>query len=120
MKAFWGSVVLFCLLIGAITVNGHYVRARTEELTAITDALLPEETRSDALKRLDSFWEENRKYLAISIKRSDLHEAEELSVLLKEALRIGEEQDFYRYRALLSEKAKEFDRTERISPESIF
>ncbi len=120
MKAFWGSLILFSLLIGAIAVNGYYVRARTEELIAITESLLSEDTRSDALEQLDTFWEKNRTYLAISIKLSDLHEAEELSVLLKEALRIGEEQDFYRYRALLSEKAKEFDRTERISLESIF
>ncbi len=120
MKAFWASIVLFTLLITAVAVNADYIHRITNNLVVFAEELEAADGRSERLDQLENRWNRSRTWIALSVKQSDLNKIDELIVTLRWAHDTQNEEAFLKYRALLMQTAKEFNRTERLSLQNIF
>ena len=120
MKAFWASVILFALLVTAVSVNAVFVHRFTHKLIHTAHRLEQAEKRDALLRDLENDWNRNRTWLTLSMKQSDLNRVDELLVILRWAHDEQNEDSFLKHRALLVQVATEFNRTERLSLQNIF
>ena len=123
MKSFLGSVILFTILILAVTVNGIYILNLSERIGQYAERLERVEKEEDPtalLEELQDLWKQNRKYLAFSIDTATLDDIEKTILSLIVAYESGDSYEFEKYRAYLGEAAREISRFERLDIETIF
>ena len=121
MKTFWCSLVVFLLLLGAITVNYFYVNRTADELLRLTDALPddPQEA-AQALNELSDYWDSHRDWLGMSVSYLELNHVGELIVSMDINREQGETAEFLRCRALLSPAIDEVRRLEQFKVWNVF
>jgi hypothetical protein len=123
MKSFLGSVILFTILILAVTLNGIYILNLSERIGQYAERLERVEKEEDPtalLEELQDLWKQNRKYLAFSIDTATLDDIEKTILSLIVAYESGDSYEFEKYRAYLGEAAREISRFERLDIETIF
>jgi hypothetical protein len=123
MKSFCGSVILFTILILAVTLNGIYILDLSERIGQYAERLERVEKEEDPtalLEELQDLWKQNRKYLAFSIDTETLDDIEKTILSLIVAYESGDSYEFEKYRAYLGEAAREISRFERLDIETIF
>ena len=123
MKSFFGSVILFTILILAFTLNGIYILNLSERIGQYAEWLERVEKKEDPtalLEELQDLWKQNRKYLAFSIDTATLDDIEKTILSLIVAYESGDSYEFEKYRAYLGEAAREISRFERLDIETIF
>jgi hypothetical protein len=123
MKSFCGSVILFTILILAVTLNGIYILDLSERIGQYAERLERDEKEEDPtalLEELQDLWKQNRKYLAFSIDTETLDDIEKTILSLIVAYESGDSYEFEKYRAYLGEAAREISRFERLDIETIF
>jgi hypothetical protein len=122
MKSFLGSVILFTILILAVTLNGIYILNLSERIGQYAERLERVEKEEDPtalLEELQDLWKQNRKYLAFSIDTETLDDIEKTILSLIVAYESGDSYEFEKYRAYLGEAAREISRFERLDIETI-
>ena len=122
MKSFLGSVILFTILILAVTLNGIYILNLSERIGQYAERLERVEKEEDPtalLEELQDLWKQNRKYLAFSIDTATLDDIEKTILSLVVAYESGDSYEFEKYRAYLGEAAREISRFERLDIETI-
>ena len=120
MKSFWGSVILFALLILSVTLNGIYVAHVAERIDQYAERLETEKEDPTALlEELQDLWKKHRKFLTFSIDTVTLDEIEKTILSLVVAHESGNSYEFEKYRAYLGEAAREISRFERLDLENI-
>ena len=122
MKSFLGSVILFTILILAVTLNGIYILNLSERIGQYAERLERVEKEEDPtalLEELQDLWKQNRKYLAFSIDTATLDDIEKTILSLIVAYESGDSYEFEKYRAYLGEAAREISRFERLDIETI-
>lgn len=122
MKSFVGSVILFTILILAVTLNGIYILGLSERIGQYAERLERVEKEEDPtalLEELQDLWKQNRKYLAFSIDTATLDDIEKTILSLIVAYESGDSYEFEKYRAYLGEAAREISRFERLDIETI-
>jgi hypothetical protein len=122
MKSFCGSVILFTILILAVTLNGIYILDLSERIGQYAERLERDEKEEDPtalLEELQDLWKQNRKYLAFSIDTETLDDIEKTILSLIVAYESGDSYEFEKYRAYLGEAAREISRFERLDIETI-
>ena len=123
MKSFLGSVILFTILILAVTLNAIYILGLSERIGQYAERLERVEKEEDPtalLEELQDLWKQNRKYLAFSIDTATLDDIEKTILSLIVAYESGDSYEFEKYRAYLGEAAREISRFERLDIETIF
>lgn len=121
MKSFLGSVILFAILILAVTLNGIYILNLSERIGQYAERFeRVEEDPTALLEELQDLWKQNRKYLAFSIDTAALDDIEKTILSLIVAYESGDSYEFEKYRAYLGEAAREISRFERLDIETIF
>ena len=122
MKSFFGSVILFTILILAVTLNGIYILNLSERIGQYAEWFERVEKKEDPtalLEELQDLWKQNRKYLALSIDTATLDDIEKTILSLIVAYESGDSYEFEKYRAYLGEAAREISRFERLDIETI-
>ena len=119
MRSFWGSVILFATLILFVILNGIYILDLSERIDEYAARLEKEEDPTALLDELQDLWKQNRKFLSFSIDTATLDEIEKTILSLAVAHQSGDWYEFEKYRAYLSEAAREISRFERLDIENI-
>ena len=118
MKSFWGSVILFAILILSVTLNGIYIKSLSERIGGYAERLEKEDPTA-LLDELQDLWKQHRKFLAFSIDTITLDDIEKTILSLTVAHERGDGYEFEKYRAYLGEAAREIARFERLDIENI-
>ena len=120
MKAFWFSVVLFIIIVGAVVGNSFYVSFLSDSLDRYTKEIENSESPAALINELQDFWNTNRKFAGLSIETPELDSVGRIIVSLRLAYEEGSEFEFKHSLLMLSEASREISRLERLSLENLF
>ena len=116
MRSLKITIFLFSLLIICIIFNSLYIRRCSEVLEDSAEALL---TGAQA-EELEKFWEENRKYIGISVSENQLDNISRLVISAKYNQKHGDRAALEKDVALLMQAAEGLRRYEELTVENIF
>ncbi len=120
MKSLIVTVILFCLLLGAIILNSILVHRTVDHLNDLLSQIESVTDQDSTLSELETYWEKQKKFLSLSVSFRDLDHVEETLVGLRWAYDEQDEKEFRKYHALLTDAVAEIARIERLSLENLF
>lgn len=120
MRSFIATLVLFALLIVAVTANAIYVISVCNKIESITQELKIPSQRESLISSLRSTWYNNSSYLNLSIQTNEIERMSDLIESLAAAHNAQNEAEFQKYCILIDSLANEFSRHEGISFGSVF
>lgn len=120
MKSFWGSVVLFAIIVFAVIINGIYIIHVSDRLSAYAEQLEKEKNPATLLGELQDFWDYHRRFLSLSVDTATIDEVEKIILALAVSHQNSNLHEFEKHRAYLDEMSKEISRLERLDIENIF
>ena len=94
MKSFWGALLIFALMLGAITFNHLYITRACEELTAEIEALPPCGEAAEATLALSERWRDQKSSFGLSVSKNTIEKATLCIEELVHAARTGDAQLF--------------------------
>ena len=117
MKSFAVSIVLVCLMAVGILLNCSYINNVGEKIEAAANQL-PDPTSPQCLdlaKALESEWEDQSKWVHISVNHTIVDRIGEQIATLVACAECGDLHSFYTARALLLDAVGDMKRLERIT-----
>ncbi len=90
MKSFWGALLIFAAMLGAITLNHLYITRACEELTTEIETLPPCEEATDATLALSRQWESQKRLFGLSVSKSTVERATLAITELAYAAKLGD------------------------------
>ena len=114
MKALNLSICLFCILLLCIICNSVFISKTSDYIYGMADGLTDTADRGERIAELECFWNENRDLVSITLPRNRVDEITEIILCLRNAHEYNREDEFEKYRSLLTEKAKNIGRYEFI------
>ena len=120
MKAFWISLALFLLVIGAVIANAAYISYISDRLEEYSKSIQYNKSPADLIEELQDFWDKHRKFIGLSMETPEIDSVEKTILSLKLSYEEGQEFEFERCRLLLAKASREIKRLETFSIENIF
>ena len=118
MKSFWGSLLVFALMLGMIVFNHYYITRACAHMQDKTTSLPDCELAADAVSDLSEYWESKRGGFGISISKQTVEKMTLYIEELKHAASTGDAQLFERARVRILCLIYEMSDTESVRPEN--
>lgn len=119
MRSFLITLILFFVVISAITLNSHYISNLTDTIIEYTSDEEFKKAPEDALRRLESLWEKNKILVEFSIGYRECDRMSELILDLRECIETENSAEERRVRTLISDCASDISRLEKFSFENL-
>ena len=119
MRSFIITLILFFTVISIIAINSLYIQETTDTLILYANDEEFKKAPTDALERLESFWDKNRLLIEFSVSCKEVDRMSELILDLGECIKASNTDEATRIRALIADCAKDISRLERISIENL-
>lgn len=117
MRTFVFSVILFSLILLAITLNSIYIHCACDEMKEIISSRdVDEKVRAE---RLCDAWSAHKRFFSLSVHESQIERMDDVTQGLKSATANCDRADFEKHLFLLKELLEEFPSNERVSLQGI-
>ena len=120
MKTFYTSVLLFCLLLGAISFNMLFVRSITSDMLQMLDSLPPYHDAAQAATDLYEYWEAHQVAVSFSANEDAVCELEIRLIELQTAAEQKQASDFATAARLTRAAILRIRNAERFAAENLF
>lgn len=117
MKAFIFSVILFLLILLAITLNSLYIHYACDEMKEILSSHTIDE--KVIAERICEAWKAHKRFFSLSVHESQIERMDDITQGLKSATANCDRADFEKHLFLLKELLNEFPSNERFSFQGI-
>lgn len=115
MKSFYISIVILALIILIISLNFMYINNVSKNLTESVSHIqsLPFEEREAEVRRLEQYWEQERKIVSLSVRYTEIDRVDDYVISVSASYRDGNVHDCNQALALMLDAAKELARLEK-------
>ena len=118
MRTFIVTLLIFALLIAAITFNFHYINNICDQLENKIDVLTLQDSEEE-INALWKLWQQEKSYISLSVCSSATEEFEDRLLEVIAMQKIGDQSAFYRARTLAVGALSSIRRLERFNLDNL-
>lgn len=119
MRSLISALLLFLIVLGAITLNSIFLHRSADEMLGTASVLPYSEEQEEQLEELESFWDKRRTLLSLSVKYDYIERMNDLLISLRAAISAGNHTEVERICLLICELCDSLSQYERISIHSL-
>ena len=119
MKDIFFVSFLALFLISVISYNCFYMHQNADYIYSTVDSISMEEDSRETVSALETFWKDNKKYIALSVGFQDMDMIEDLISNLRAAYDSENAEELEKTKALLKNASRLLNRYERFHLENL-